>query len=173
MRSSWKRSRAAARRRSGMGNVRVRTGNHFQMGNWACAEGALAAGCDFAAGYPITPASEVANYLGPPPSRSGRGLSPDRGRNQRLLRGRGRGLGGTPGHDRDQRSRHQPHAGDHRFRRSHGNATGHRGRAAFRTVYRRALRGPDRRHDAGSPSALMATTRSSRWLRTRRRPCST
>lgn len=46
-----------------MGNVRVRTGNHFQMGNWACAEGALAAGCDFAAGYPITPASEVANYL--------------------------------------------------------------------------------------------------------------
>lgn len=42
---------------------RVLTGNHFQIGNWACTEGAMAAGCDFAAGYPITPASEVANYL--------------------------------------------------------------------------------------------------------------
>ncbi|MDR1659465.1 MAG: 2-oxoacid:acceptor oxidoreductase subunit alpha [Desulfovibrio sp.] len=46
-----------------MAEPRVRTGNHFQIGNWAIAEGALAAGCDFAAGYPITPASEVANYL--------------------------------------------------------------------------------------------------------------
>jgi len=33
------------------------------MGNLACAEGALAAGCGFAAGYPITPASEVFNTL--------------------------------------------------------------------------------------------------------------
>lgn len=33
------------------------------MGNWACTEGAIAAGCTFAAGYPITPASEVANRL--------------------------------------------------------------------------------------------------------------
>ncbi len=46
-----------------MADRRVCTGNHFQIGNWACTEGALAAGCDFAAGYPITPASEVANYL--------------------------------------------------------------------------------------------------------------
>jgi 2-oxoglutarate ferredoxin oxidoreductase subunit alpha len=42
---------------------RVLTGTHFEMGNWACAEGAIAAGCDFAAGYPITPASEVADWL--------------------------------------------------------------------------------------------------------------
>jgi len=41
----------------------VVAGRHFEMGNWACVEGALAAGCNFAAGYPITPASEVANYL--------------------------------------------------------------------------------------------------------------
>ena len=41
----------------------VLTGTHFEMGNWACTEGAIAAGCNFAAGYPITPASEVANYL--------------------------------------------------------------------------------------------------------------
>lgn len=33
------------------------------MGNLACAEGAIAAGCRFAAGYPITPASEVFNAL--------------------------------------------------------------------------------------------------------------
>ena len=46
-----------------MADPRVRTGNHFQIGNWALTEGALAAGCDFAAGYPITPASEVANFL--------------------------------------------------------------------------------------------------------------
>jgi 2-oxoglutarate ferredoxin oxidoreductase subunit alpha len=46
-----------------MENKRIRTGSHFQMGNWACTEGAIAAGCNFAAGYPITPASEVANLL--------------------------------------------------------------------------------------------------------------
>jgi 2-oxoglutarate/2-oxoacid ferredoxin oxidoreductase subunit alpha len=42
---------------------RVLTGRYFMMGNEACAEGALAAGCEFAAGYPITPATEVANRL--------------------------------------------------------------------------------------------------------------
>lgn len=38
-------------------------GTHFEMGNWACAEGAIAAGCGFFSGYPITPASEIANRL--------------------------------------------------------------------------------------------------------------
>jgi len=33
------------------------------MGNTACAEGAIAAGCEFAAGYPITPATEIATRL--------------------------------------------------------------------------------------------------------------
>lgn len=42
---------------------KVLTGTHFEMGNWACTEGAIAAGCNFAAGYPITPASEIANRL--------------------------------------------------------------------------------------------------------------
>ena len=46
-----------------MGNRAVLTGRHFMMGNIACAEGALAAGCRFAAGYPITPATEVAERL--------------------------------------------------------------------------------------------------------------
>jgi 2-oxoglutarate ferredoxin oxidoreductase subunit alpha len=42
---------------------RVLTGTYFDMGNWACAEGAIAAGCEFVAGYPITPASEIINRL--------------------------------------------------------------------------------------------------------------
>jgi 2-oxoglutarate ferredoxin oxidoreductase subunit alpha len=46
-----------------MGNQAVLTGRHFMMGNIACAEGAIAAGCRFAAGYPITPATEVAERL--------------------------------------------------------------------------------------------------------------
>ncbi len=33
------------------------------LGNFACAEGALAAGCRFFAGYPITPASEIAERM--------------------------------------------------------------------------------------------------------------
>ncbi|HEX9759928.1 MAG TPA: 2-oxoacid:acceptor oxidoreductase subunit alpha [Candidatus Acidoferrales bacterium] len=37
----------------------VLTGVHFLDGDQACAEGALAAGCRFAAGYPITPSTEI------------------------------------------------------------------------------------------------------------------
>jgi 2-oxoglutarate ferredoxin oxidoreductase subunit alpha len=35
----------------------------FMQGNTACAEGALAAGCGFFAGYPITPSTEVAEHM--------------------------------------------------------------------------------------------------------------
>ncbi len=41
----------------------VLTGEHFLSGNEACAEGALAAGCRFFAGYPITPSTEVAEHM--------------------------------------------------------------------------------------------------------------
>lgn len=41
----------------------VLTGDHFMKGDTAAAEGALAAGCRFFAGYPITPASEVAERM--------------------------------------------------------------------------------------------------------------
>jgi len=41
----------------------VLTGDHFIVGDVACAEGALAAGCRFFAGYPITPATEVAEHM--------------------------------------------------------------------------------------------------------------
>lgn len=37
----------------------VLTGAHFIDGDHACCEGAIAAGCRFAAGYPITPSTEV------------------------------------------------------------------------------------------------------------------
>jgi 2-oxoglutarate ferredoxin oxidoreductase subunit alpha len=39
------------------------SGRHFMSGNDACAEGAIAAGCRFFAGYPITPSTEIAEHL--------------------------------------------------------------------------------------------------------------
>jgi len=41
----------------------VLSGVHFTNGDIACAEGAIAAGCRFFAGYPITPATEVAERM--------------------------------------------------------------------------------------------------------------
>ncbi len=41
----------------------VKTGAHYLDGDHACAEGALAAGCRFFAGYPITPSTEVAERI--------------------------------------------------------------------------------------------------------------
>ncbi|MCD6184378.1 MAG: 2-oxoacid:acceptor oxidoreductase subunit alpha [Deltaproteobacteria bacterium] len=42
---------------------RVLTGDHFITGDVACTEGALAAGCSFFGGYPITPATEIAEQM--------------------------------------------------------------------------------------------------------------
>jgi len=39
------------------------TGKHYITGDVACAEGALAAGCRFFGGYPITPATEIAEHM--------------------------------------------------------------------------------------------------------------
>jgi 2-oxoglutarate ferredoxin oxidoreductase subunit alpha len=41
----------------------VLTGEYFILGDYACAEGAIAAGCRFFAGYPITPATEIAERM--------------------------------------------------------------------------------------------------------------
>lgn len=41
----------------------VLTGEYFVQGDIACAEGAIAAGCRFFAGYPITPATEIAERM--------------------------------------------------------------------------------------------------------------
>jgi len=43
--------------------VRSVSGEFFMSGNNACAEGAVAAGCRFYGGYPITPSSEIAEYM--------------------------------------------------------------------------------------------------------------
>jgi 2-oxoglutarate ferredoxin oxidoreductase subunit alpha len=39
------------------------SGKFFVHGDWACAEGAITAGCRFYAAYPITPATEIAERL--------------------------------------------------------------------------------------------------------------
>ena len=41
----------------------ILAGEHFWQGNIAIAEGAIAADCRFFAGYPITPASEIAERM--------------------------------------------------------------------------------------------------------------
>ena len=41
----------------------LKPGRHLTLGNVACAEGALRAGCRFFAGYPITPASEISHHI--------------------------------------------------------------------------------------------------------------
>jgi len=41
----------------------VHSERRFTSGDIACAEGALAAGCKFFAGYPITPATEIAEHM--------------------------------------------------------------------------------------------------------------
>jgi 2-oxoglutarate ferredoxin oxidoreductase subunit alpha len=43
--------------------AKILTGAHFINGDEACAEGAIAAGCTFFGGYPITPATEVAEHI--------------------------------------------------------------------------------------------------------------
>ncbi len=44
-------------------NKRILAGTHLLSGDDACAEGALAAGCNLFAGYPITPATEISERL--------------------------------------------------------------------------------------------------------------
>lgn len=46
-----------------MSDSGILTGEHFMNGDEACAEGAIAAGCRFFAGYPITPATEIAERM--------------------------------------------------------------------------------------------------------------
>ena len=46
-----------------MSDSGILTGEHFINGDEACAEGAIAAGCRFFAGYPITPATEIAERM--------------------------------------------------------------------------------------------------------------
>ena len=54
---------AARKEAQSEAGARVLTGQHFMLGGHACAEGALAAGLDFFAGYPITPSTEIAEHV--------------------------------------------------------------------------------------------------------------
>ena len=42
---------------------KVKPGTYFMQGDEACVEGAIYAGCKFFAGYPITPATEIAERM--------------------------------------------------------------------------------------------------------------
>ena len=46
-----------------MAEAAVLQGQFFITGDEACAEGAISAGCRFFAGYPITPATEIAERM--------------------------------------------------------------------------------------------------------------
>src|SRR5512135_391604 len=52
----------------------VLTGAHYMDGDHACCEGALAAGCRFVAGYPITPSTEVVERIAQRFPRVGDGI---------------------------------------------------------------------------------------------------
>ena len=60
----------------------VLTGAHFIDGDHACGEGALAAGCRFVAGYPITPSTEVVERIAGRVPAHGRHVHPDGGRDR-------------------------------------------------------------------------------------------
>jgi 2-oxoglutarate ferredoxin oxidoreductase subunit alpha len=42
---------------------RVKSGVYFMLGNYSLVEGAISAGCNFFAGYPITPANEISELM--------------------------------------------------------------------------------------------------------------
>ena len=52
----------------------VLTGSHYLDGDHACCEGAIAAGCRFVAGYPITPSTEVVERIAQRFPRVGDGI---------------------------------------------------------------------------------------------------
>ncbi len=56
-------SRSCHRNRNGIGFIMKNKNIKFVQGNEACVEGALYAGLDFFAGYPITPSTEIAELL--------------------------------------------------------------------------------------------------------------
>ena len=67
----------------------------LMQGNEAVAWGALAAGCRFYAGYPITPSTEIAEMPRPGAAQGGRQIHPD-GRRDCQPGGLHRCLGGRP-----------------------------------------------------------------------------
>ena len=128
----------------------VLTGTHFLDGDHACCEGALAAGARFAAGYPITPSTEVVErFAARVPTVGGTFIQMEDELAASIALqggslGRGQGLHGDvgPGLLTDD--------GAHRLRRHDGNALRIRRRTARRAVDRTAHTSGAGRHDAGA-----------------------
>ncbi len=130
---------------------RINTGTHFMMGNQACTEGVIAAGCGFAAGYPITPASEVFNSLCKQLPKAGGTLLQTEDEIAAVCAAIGASWTGLEVHDRDFGTGHQPDAGEHRSGRGHGDAPGHRRCPAAGTLDGCSGGRHGRRHGAGRP----------------------
>ena len=114
----------------------VSTGTYFTLGDVACAEGALAAGCRFFAGYPITPATEIAEHMSRRLPESWRRL-PANGRRDRLDGGGDRRVvSRRQVDDCHIGPRLQPDAGEHWTRSHDRDAMRCSGRDACRTEHR-------------------------------------
>ena len=93
----------------------------LMQGNQACAEGMIAAGVRFFAGYPITPSTEVAEILAEElPKLGGKfiQMEDEIGSMGAVL---GASLTGDQSHHRHQRTRLLAEAGTHRLRLHGGN----------------------------------------------------
>ena len=122
----------------------VLTGEHYLDGDHAAAEGALAAGCRFFAGYPITPSTEVAERIAARFPKVGGLFRADGGRARLDGGDPGRRVGGRQVDDRHVRSgvlAHdgEPGAGDHDggARRSSSTCSAAVPRPGFRRFRRR------------------------------------
>ena len=62
-RSKDERGQKSAKAGRNINSRKPKTRREFWQGNYAVAQGALAAGCRFYAGYPITPSSDIFHYL--------------------------------------------------------------------------------------------------------------
>ncbi len=151
----------------------VLTGVHFLDGDHACCEGTLAAGARFAAGYPITPSTEVVERFASRIPTVGGHLHSNGRRTGRFHRHPGRGLGRRQSLHGHLRPGLLADDGAHRLRRHDRDAVRFRECAARRTVHGPADAAGAGRHDAGAAGVRTAITASSRCAPIRRRSAST
>jgi 2-oxoglutarate/2-oxoacid ferredoxin oxidoreductase subunit alpha len=94
----------------------VLTGEHFIDGDHACCEGALAAGANFASGYPITPSTEVVERFAARVPTVGGTFIQMEDELAASITLQGAVWGGCKGVHRDLRPRLFAHDGAHRLR---------------------------------------------------------
>ena len=128
----------------------VLTGTHFIDGDHACCEGALAAGARFAAGYPITPSTEVVERFAARVPTVGGTFIQMEDELAASITLQGASLGRSQGVHGDLRPRLLSDDGAHRLRGHDRNAVRVRRRAARRPVDRPAHASCAGRHDAGA-----------------------